>query len=82
MFYKRAVLKNFAIFTGKRLCLSLFLKVLGMHFYGKRLQPKCFPLDIGKILRTPILKNISTAASVDCRNFYRATESQIEIKFE
>ena len=25
VFYKKAVLKNFAIFTGKRLCLSLFL---------------------------------------------------------
>ena len=58
VFYKRAVLKNFAIFTGKRLCLSLFLKVLGLQLYGKRLQHKCFSVNIGKILGTRILNNI------------------------
>ena len=28
VFYKKTVLKNFAIFTGKYLCLSLFFKAL------------------------------------------------------
>ena len=28
MFYKKAVLKNFAIFTGKHLCWGLFIKKL------------------------------------------------------
>ena len=35
-------------------------------------------MNIAKFLRTPY--HIPTAASVDCKNFYRATESQIEIK--
>ena len=48
-------LKNFAIFTGKHLCLSLFNKVF---LIKKRLQHKCFPVNIVKFLRTPILKNI------------------------
>ena len=39
---QRAGLKNFAIFTGKHLCWSLFL----------------IKLNIPKFLRTPILKNI------------------------
>ena len=44
-FIKKAVLKNFAIFTGKLL-------------FKKRLEHWCFPLNIAKFLRTPILKNI------------------------
>ena len=40
-----------------------------------------FPVNIAKFLRTPILKKqLPTAASVECKNFYRATESQIEMK--
>ena len=54
VFYKKK-LKNFAIFTGKHLCLSLFNKVF---LIKKRLQHKCFPVNIVKFLRTPILKNI------------------------
>ena len=42
---KKGVLKNFAIFTGKHL--------------RKRLQHRCFPVNIAKYLRTPILMNIS-----------------------
>ena len=49
-------LKNFAIFTGKHLCWSLFFKVC--NFIKKRLQHRCFPVDIAKYLTTPILKNI------------------------
>ena len=41
---KKAVLENFAIFSGKYLCWSL--------------QHRCFPVNIVKFLRTPILKNI------------------------
>ena len=42
---KTAVLKNFAIFTGKRLCWSFFNKVVGQkarNFIKKRLQHRCF----------------------------------------
>ena len=48
-FMKKAVLKNFAIFTGK---------LQACNFIEKRLQHSCFPLNIAKLLKTPILKNI------------------------
>ena len=61
MFSKISVLKYFAIFTGKHLCWSLFLiklslfnKVAGLKpgsFIKKRLQHRCFPLNIAKFLR-------------------------------
>ena len=55
----RDVLKNFVIFTGKRLCWSLFLiKLQACKFIEKRLQHWCFPLHFKKFFRTPILKNI------------------------
>ena len=44
-FFKIGVLKNFAIFTGKRLCWSLF-------FIEKRLHHRYFPNNIAKFLRT------------------------------
>ena len=59
---EKTVLKNFAIFTGKDLCWSLFFnKVAGLqvwHFTKKRLQHSFFPMNIEKFLRTLILKNI------------------------
>ena len=48
-FMKKAVLKYFAIFTGK---------LQACNFIEKRLQRSCFPLNIAKLLKTPILKNI------------------------
>ena len=62
VFYKKAVLKYFAIFTGKYLCWSLFFnKYAGLQFCNfikKRLQHRCFPVNIAKFLRTPVSKNI------------------------
>ena len=57
VFYKNAVLKKFAIFTGKHLCFSLCL-IKAYNVIKKRLQRMCFPVNIEKFLRTPILKNI------------------------
>ena len=40
---------------------SLFNKVVGLeacNFIEKRLQLRCFPLNIAKFLKTPIMKNI------------------------
>ena len=48
---KQVVLKHFAIFTGKQLKVYNFIK--------KRLQHRCFPENIAKFLRAPILKNKS-----------------------
>ena len=55
MIYKKAVLKNFAIFTGEKLCWSLFLVKLQAE---KRLQHRCFPMHIANFLATSISKNI------------------------
>ena len=54
MLYKKAVLKNFAVLTGKQLCWSLFLLKLQAE---KRLQHRCFPMHIANFLAS-ILKNI------------------------
>ena len=57
VFRKKGVLKNFAKFTRKHLCGSLF-GVFEVNFIKKRLQHRYFPVNIMKFLRTPILKNI------------------------
>ena len=51
---KKPVLKNVAIFLGRYLYWSFFLQ--GCNFIKKRLQQRCFPVNIAKVLRTPILK--------------------------
>ena len=58
-FIKKAVLKNFAIFTGKHLCRNLFLIKLRApcNFIKKRFQHRCFPVNIAKLLTISILKN-------------------------
>ena len=58
MFFKIGVLKNFVIFTGKYLCWSLFLIKLTPKT-PKRLQHRCFLVNIAKFLRTPFLRNTS-----------------------
>ena len=57
MFFKIVVLKNIAIFKGKRQCWSPFLIKLQAwmktyHFIKKRLQHRCFPVNIRKFLIT------------------------------
>ena len=53
------VLKNFANFTGKHLCWSLFLIKLqaglkSCNFIKKRIQGRCFPVNFAKFLKAPI----------------------------
>ena len=59
VFCKKGVLSNFAKFTGKHLCYSLFFhKVAGLRpatLLKKRLRHRCFPLNFAKLLRTPFL---------------------------
>ena len=63
MFYKKGVLENFAKFTGKRLCHSIFFnKVADLSpatLFQKRLWHRCFPVNFAKFLRTPFSQNIS-----------------------
>ena len=56
---EKAVLKNFAIFTGKHLCQSLLLiDFKTCNFLKKGLRHRCFPVNIAKFLRTFILMKI------------------------
>ena len=58
---KKALCKNFAMFTRKHPCWNLFLinlQAQASNFIKKRLQHRCFPVNIAKLLSTPILKNI------------------------
>ena len=59
MFCKKDVLRNFAKFTGKHLCQSLFLnKVAGLRaatLLKKRLWHRHFPVNFAKFLKTPFL---------------------------
>ena len=54
VFCKKGVVKNFAKFTGKHLCWSLFLnKVTGFKtatLLKERIQHKCFPVNFSKLL--------------------------------
>ena len=56
VFYKKDVLRNFAKFTEKHLCQSLFFnKVAGLRpatLLKKRLCHRCFPVNFVKFLRT------------------------------
>ena len=52
MFFKIVFLENFANFTGKHVCWSLFFnKVSGLQaFIKKRLEHRCFPVKFTKFL--------------------------------
>ena len=50
MFFKIRVLRNFAIFTG-----NTYVGVSSCNFSKKRLQRKCFPLNIAKNLKVIFL---------------------------
>ena len=60
MFSKTDDTKNFAKFTGERLCWSLFFnKVADFQpatLFKKKLQHRCYPVNFAKFLRTSFLK--------------------------
>ena len=59
---KKGVLRNFAKFTGKHLCQSLFLINLQdapATLLKKRLWRRCFPVHFAKFLWTLFLQNTS-----------------------
>ena len=56
-FFKMDALKNFANFTGKKLCWSPFL--IKLQTFKKRLQQhRCFPVKFHKFLRASFLKEL------------------------
>ena len=57
---KKGILRNFAKFTGKHLCQSLFFnKVAGGLWH------RCFPVKFAKFLRTPFSEHLWMTASAD-----------------
>ena len=72
-FVRKGILRNFAKFTGKHLCQSLFFnQTAGLRpatllkkrlwpatLLKKRLWHRCFPVNFIKFLRTPFLQNTS-----------------------
>ena len=69
---KKAVLKNFAIFTGKNLCWNLFLIKFqdwrSAFLFKKKLRRMRFYVNIAKILRTAFF--IEDLLIIPFRNFY------------
>ena len=61
---RKCVLRNFAKFTGKHICQSLFFnKVAGLRpatLLKKRLWYRFFPLNFAKFLKIPFLQNTSS----------------------
>ena len=54
VFHEKAVLKNFAIFTGKHSCRQ-YADLQACNLVKNRLQNRCFLPNIAKFLRIPIL---------------------------
>ena len=63
VFCKKSILRNFAKFTGKHLCESLYFnKFAGLRpatLLKQRLWHRCLPVTVVKFLRTPFLQNTS-----------------------
>ena len=61
LYCKKRVLRNFAKFTGKHLCKSIFFNTVAVlkpaTLFKKRLWHRCFPVNFTKFLRTPFLQN-------------------------
>ena len=77
MSYKSSVLKQFAIFAGKHLCWSLFL----INFVKRRLQHRCFPVNIAKFLRTAFWWNTSGGCFYMCsieKMFRKISQTSLE----
>ena len=56
VFYKKGVLKNFAKFTGKHLCQSLFFNKVRATLLKMRLCHRCFNVTFARFLGTTFSK--------------------------
>ena len=66
MFYKTDAITNLAIFTRKHLCWSFFL----INLIKKRLQHRCFPVNIAKCLSTAFYIEHFVRIQYTFQNFY------------
>ena len=64
------------MFTGKHLCWSLFLIKRTYNFVKKRLQHRCFPVNIANILRTAFLHKAAFGFSNESIIFREITVSK------
>ena len=71
---KKGVLKDFAKFTGKHLCQSLFLNKV-VTLLKKRVWHRCFPVSFAKFLRTPFLYNTTGG----CFCAWRITKEKFKV---
>ena len=73
MFCKKSILRNFAKFTGKHLCQSLFfnknLRPQHAILLKKRLLHKRFPVNFAKFLRTHFLQKTSACNFIKKETF-------------
>ena len=59
VFYIKFAPKDFAKFSRRNLCWSLFLlKLQALAYIKERLWHRCFPVNLGNFLRMRILQNI------------------------
>ena len=86
---KKGDLRNFAKFTGKLLCQSLFInKVVGLKpatLLKKRLWHRCFPVNFAKFLRTPFFTEDLWWLLLDFKAFLlnnRSTTNMIKLIFK
>ena len=76
---KKSVLKNFANFTGKHLCQSLFFnKVAGLslsacNFIKKETWHRCFPVNFPKFLRIPFFIELLRWLLLGCQTLCNLT---------
>ena len=86
MFFKIVVLKNFAIFTGKHQCWSLFLiklQTFRLQCFNikKRFHHRCFPVNIAKFVRTAFFMEHLWWLLLEkyCRNNFASTDAEYKI---
>ena len=71
VFYKKNCLSKFRNIHRKTPLLESFLiKLQALGLLKKRLQDRCFPVNIAKFLRAPILKNICEQLLLMLTNIY------------
>ena len=68
VFCRKGILRNFAEFTGKHLCQSLFLIkfIRPATLLKKRLWYKCFPMNLAKVPIIPFL--LKSSGGCFCRS--------------
>ena len=80
VFYKKSVLRNFAKFTEKHLCQSLFFNTVWVRrstLFKKRLWHSCFPVNFAKFLRKPFCcRTLPVARSEISKNHRMIPERQ------